>query len=129
MRVGSRNPLLLAGGAVGLIAAAGAPVALRGVAGGRWDVSRSATGQGATRLCVADPAALAQFEHRGQACTRVLLSDEPGKAVIHYTCAAGDFGRTTITVITPRTLRLKAQGIRRGEPFDSTLHARRTAPC
>lgn len=123
-----RKSLVLGGVAVAAMAMA-APSVLRGVEGGRWEVSRSATGQGASRLCVAEVAALAQFEHRGQPCTRLVLSDKGSETVIHYTCPAGDFGRTTMTVITPRSLRLHTQGIHHGEPFNYTLHARRTGDC
>ena len=118
---------LLIAGALALGGAA--PVALKGIAGGNWEVSRSANGHGATRLCVADPAMLAQFEHRGEACTRVVLSDRAGEMVVHYTCAGGDFGRTRLSVITPRSLRLDTQGISRGLPFSYQLHARRAADC
>ena len=110
-------------------AAAAVPAALRGVAPGRWEVSRSATGASPVRLCVTDVAVLAQFEHRAEACTRVVLSEKAGEVIIHYTCPAGDFGRTKMTILTPRSLRLSSQGIRRGEPFDYTLHARRTGSC
>lgn len=108
--------------------AASAPL-LNSVAGGLWEVSRSADGAGAVRQCVADPAALAQWEHRGSACTRVILSARGAESVIHYTCPAGDFGRSKITVITPRTLRIETQGIHRGEPFFYNLHARRAGNC
>jgi hypothetical protein len=112
------------------VALAAAPAALRGVAGGQWQVSRSATGAGAVRICVADPAALSQWEHRGAPCTRVVLSDKPGELVIHYTCPpAGDFGRSKISVVTPRSLRLETTGIHRGEPFQYNLYARRTGNC
>lgn len=120
--------LILAAVAIA-VAASAAPVALGGVAGGQWEVSRSATGAGASRVCVADPTMLAQFEHRGEPCTRVVLSDRSGEAVVHYTCPAGDFGRTRMTVLTPRSLRLETQGIHRGEPFFYRLHARRTGNC
>ncbi|MFC7536870.1 DUF3617 domain-containing protein [Sphingomonas sp. GCM10030256] len=112
-----------------VLIAAGAPLALRGVEGGRWEISRSASGAGASRLCVADVTALAQYEHRGQACTRMVLSDKGDETVIHYTCPAGDFGRTSITVITPRSLRLKTHGIHGRGPFDYTLYARRVGNC
>ena len=127
MRNSMRLTGLLAVGAVALVAAA--PVALQDVAGGRWEVSRSANGHGATRVCVPDPAMLAQFEHRGGACTRVILSDRAGETVIHYTCQGGDFGRTKVTVITPRSLRLETQGISNGLPFSYQLHARRVGNC
>ena len=131
MRLVLRKSLLFVAVAaiVAVSAAAAVPSALRGVAAGRWDLSRSATGENPVRLCVSEIASLAQFEHRGQACTRVVLSDKPGEVVIHYTCPAGDFGRTKMTVLTPRSLRLNTQGIRGGEPFDYTLHARRAGNC
>jgi hypothetical protein len=117
------------GGLIAISANAAPPPALTAVAGGLWEVSRSATGDHAVRQCVADPSALAQWEHRGSACTRVVLSDQPGKLVIHYTCPAGDFGRSTLAVITPRTLRIQTQGIHRGDPFFYDLHARRVGAC
>ena len=110
-------------------ASAAAPVALKGIAGGQWEVSRSANGSGGVRTCVPDPVALAQWEHRGGACTRVVLSDRAREVLIHYTCPAGDFGRSRLSVITPRTLRIETQGIHSGEPFFYNLHARRVGNC
>ena len=118
-----------AGTAAGALLAAAAPLALRGVEPGQWQVSRSATGQGAVGVCLRDVVALAQFEHRGQACSRTILSDKPGETVVQYSCAAGDFGRTEMTVITPRALRLQTQGIHNGVPFAYQLHARRIGDC
>jgi hypothetical protein len=127
------KPLLALSAAIGGASAAAAlaapPAALRSISGGVWEVSRSATGNGAVRECVAEPAALSQWEHRGMACTRVILSDKPGELLIHYTCPAGDFGRAKMTVITPRTLRIETQGIHSGEPFFYNLHARRVGDC
>lgn len=120
---------LPAGVAASAAAMAAAPEALRAISGGMWEVSRSATGDGAVRQCVGAPAALAQWQHRGRACTRVILADKPGETLIHYTCPAGDFGRSRITVITPRTLRIETQGISDGEPFSYNLHARRIGNC
>ena len=112
-----------------LLTAAAAPVALNGVGGGLWEVSRSATGRDPVRQCVADPVVLAQFEHRGSPCTRVVLSDRAGEMVVHYTCPAGEFGRTKLTVLTPRSLRIETQGIHGGLPFSYQLHARRVGNC
>ncbi len=106
-----------------------APAVLPGVAPGLWEVSRSATGGGAVRQCVPDLAALAQWEHRGGACTRVVLSRSASEVVIHYTCPAGDFGRSRMTVVTPRSLRMETQGIHGGEPFEYKLYARRVGNC
>lgn len=97
--------------------------------GGLWDVSRSATGAGAERICVPQASALAQWEHRRAPCTRVVISSTASEAVIHYTCPAGDFGHSKMKVITPRTLRIETQGISGGYPFNYVLHARRAGDC
>ena len=100
-----------------------------GGAGGLWEVSRSATGAAAERICVPQASVLAQWEHRRGQCTRVVISSTASEAVIHYTCPAGDFGHSKFKVITPRTLRIETQGISGGFPFNYVLHARRIGDC
>ena len=114
--------------AILLVAAAG-PRALAPAAGGLWEVSQSATGHDATRVCVASPEVLAQFEHRQGRCTRVVIRDSGSDAEIHYTCSDGGFGRSEVTLITPRSLRIDTQGISGGLPFHYQLHARRVGDC
>jgi len=110
------------------VAAAG-PRALGPASGGVWQVARSAKGAPEQALCVAEPILLGQWEHRGGQCRRVILSDRGDKAVIDYTCADGGFGRSEITLLTPRTLRIATQGISAGAPFNYVLHARRVGNC
>lgn len=112
-----------------LVVAASVPRALAPAAGGLWDISRDASGRNSQRMCVASPDALAQYEHRGKQCTRMVVSDRGTQAVIHYTCADGGFGRSDVTLITPRTLRIETQGISGGLPFHYQLHARRVGNC
>lgn len=97
--------------------------------GGLWEVSRSATGANAERVCVPQATVLAQWEHRRAQCTRVVVSSSPTGAVIHYTCPGGGFGHSRIRVLTPRTLRIETQGISEGYPFNYVLHARRAGAC
>jgi len=126
------NHILKLGAALGvclLSVAAGSPRALGPASGGLWQVARSAKGAPEQALCVADPVVLAQFEHRGGQCSRVILSDRGDKAVIDYTCTDGGFGRSEITLLTPRTLRIATQGISAGAPFNYVLHARRVGNC
>lgn len=117
-------------GALLLAAAASAavvPPALHGP--GLWEVSRSASGEKAERRCLADPALLAQWEHKGQHCTRMVISSGTSRAEIHYTCTGGDFGTSRVSVLTPRSVRIHTQGIAKGAPFAYTLHARRIGNC
>ncbi len=109
---------------------AAAPRALAPAAGGLWEIGRSAQGSGARPICLPDPLMLSQWEHRGGRCTRMIISDEGNKTIIHYTCADGGFGRSEMTLVTPRTLRIATQGITRGDgPFNYVLHARRVGNC
>ena len=114
---------------VSVAAAATVPLALAPSSGGLWEVSRSATGHNPTRICVATPDLLAQFEHRQQRCTRTVVSDSGNETVITYNCPNGGFGQSKMTLITPRTLRIDTQGISDNLPFHYKLHARRIGDC
>lgn len=111
------------------IAAGAIPRALAPAAGGLWEVSKSATGHGATRVCVPSPDLLAQFEHRQGRCTRTVVKDSGSSAQIRYTCADGGFGQSDVTLITPRSLTIDTQGISGGLPFHYKLYARRMGEC
>jgi hypothetical protein len=123
--------LVAAAGASAVLAlgAAQRPAALAQTSGGLWEVSGLPGARVLPRLCVADPAALAQFEHRGKLCTRLVISDSPPATVIHYTCAGGGFGRSKMTVITPRSIRIETQGISDDLPFNYVVQARRVGEC
>jgi len=110
------------------LAAATLPPTIAG-SGGLWELSRSATGTNPERRCVPQAAVLAQWEHRGARCTRVVISATATEAVIHYTCTGRGFGQSRLKVITPRTLRIETQGISGGFPFNYVLHARRVGNC
>ena len=67
---------------------------------------------------------LGQWEHRGDALhARRSCPTSGNKTVINYTCADGGFGRSEMTLLTPRSLRVDTQGISGGLPFDYV------APC
>jgi hypothetical protein len=119
---------MVAMAAAGLVAAT-VPRALAPAAGGMWEVSQSATGHNPTRLCVPSPDVLAQFEHRGGRCTRVVIKDSGTNAEIHYTCADGGFGRSDLKLVTPRSLTIDTQGISGGLPFHYKLYARHMGDC
>ena len=105
------------------------PAALAETSGGLWEISGAPGGKGLQRLCVADTAVLAQFEHRTQMCTRLVISDTPPSALIHYTCASGGFGRSKMTLMTPRSIRIETQGISDNLPFNYVIQARRVGDC
>ncbi|HET9458805.1 MAG TPA: DUF3617 family protein [Sphingomicrobium sp.] len=112
------------GGALG---AAASPSILAGVEPGLWEISRA--GAATQKICIADPAQLAQFEHRGARCKREVVRESGSTAVVNYTCPDGGFGHTTMTVITPRSLRIETQGIADSAPFKYKIQARLAGNC
>jgi hypothetical protein len=121
----SRLAVNLAG--AGALIAAAPPSVLSQAEGGLWEVDRS--GAQPVRLCVPNPATLAQFEHRNGRCTRSVIREAGTDATIHYSCAGGGFGQSKLTVITPRSLRIETQGISGNSPFKYVLQARRVGNC
>jgi hypothetical protein len=113
----------------GGLGAASLPRALAPAAGGLWEVSTSATGHNPTKLCVASPDVLAQFEHRNGRCTRNVIRDSGTNTEISYTCSDGGFGRSAVTLVTPRSMTIDTQGISGGLPFHYKLYARRMGDC
>lgn len=127
----TRSSAIAAASAVLLLGltAADRPSILSKATSGLWELSR---GNGVPRLsrqCIADPALLAQIEHARVNCTRVIIRDLPTSAEIHYTCPGGGFGRTTISMFTPRSFRIETQGISRSAPFNYVVQARRVGNC
>ncbi len=119
-------------GALALTSAAlvaAAPRALAPANGGLWQIAFSAKDPPRASICVADPIMLAQWEHRGGRCSQTILSDKGDRVVISYTCADGGFGRSEMSLLTPRTIRIATQGISAGGPFNYVLHARRAGNC
>ena len=109
--------------------AAQRPAALAPTAPGLWEIAGLPGARAPARECVSDVVALAQFEHRAKSCTRNVVSDGPSTAVIQYTCAGSEYGRSKLTVITPRSLRIETQGISDNLPFAYVLQARRIGDC
>jgi len=109
------------------LAGAAAPAVLSNAEPGLWEVSRP--GAQPSRICIADPLALAQLEHLKGRCSRNVLREAGSTATVHYTCTGGGFGHSSLTVITPRSLRVETQGIADNAPFKYTFQARRVGNC
>jgi len=122
--------VLICGGAALLLAlgAARRPAMFAGLERGLWEVT-GAPGSAPQRICLAEPLVLAQFEHRLDTCERDIVRDTRSVAEIHYRCSSRGFGRSTITALTPRSVRIETQGISGGVPFNYVLQARRVRGC
>jgi hypothetical protein len=105
------------------------PAALANAPAGLWEIAGLPGSKAPRRECVRDVAVLAQYEHRGRSCSRTIVSDRGNIAVIDYDCGAGGFGRSKLTAITPRSLKIETQGISDQLPFNYVLQARRVGEC
>ena len=104
--------LILAAPAAALVLAAAPPGRRRWpqVSGGMWEVSGIPKSKPPLRECIADSMMLAQIEHRAKKCSRTVISDGELQTVIEYKCGGGGFGRSKVTVITPRSLQHRDPG-------------------
>ncbi len=106
-----------------------APTALSSLQLGQWEI-RSRVDPSVNRtVCLGDPRALIQLRHSGAQCKRYVISNDPRATTVHYSCAAGGHGQTTIRVETPRLIQLESQGVANRAPFSFTAEGRRIGTC
>lgn len=130
MRLAKILALAAAGGVTALVlGAATYPVALSQTAPGLWEVSGVPGMKAPVRQCFSDVLALAQFEHRKQNCALRVIRDGASVTTVDYNCPDGGFGRSEISPVTPRSLRIDTQGISDGLPFHYVAQARRVGEC
>ena len=129
MQDGQMIAALGAGVAALALLAAAQPSALAQTSPGLWEINGLPNAAAPIRQCVANTALLARYEHVGQACKQVVISDTETTTVIEYTCSNGGFGRTKMTLLTPRSLRIETQGISSNYPFNYVFQARRVGEC
>ncbi len=96
---------------------------------GQWQLTDTDSDAGRS-LCVRDPRVLLQLGHPGTTqCSRFVVSQSPRELTVHYTCPGAGHGRTTVGLVTPRSIKLETQGIAGGLPFQQNYAARRTGDC
>src|SRR5437868_15390196 len=107
MTMGARLLRIAAGvGTALVLAGAAGPAFLTQVQGGLWEVSGAPESKAPVRMCVADVASLARFEHRGRNCTAKILKSSENSTWIDYSCGFAGFGHSEVHMLTPRSLRI-----------------------
>jgi hypothetical protein len=81
------------------------------------------------KVCFANPNSFIQIAHGPAPCEQFIVSQDNRQATIVYTCTGHGKGRTTVTVETPRLVRIETQGVLDGSPFEQEYEARRTGTC
>lgn len=110
-----------------------APVALRALEPGEWELRGRGEEAETRRLCVTDLRQLLQLRHhpvQGQAlCRSFTISDSPQAITVTYDCAAAGNGRTDLRVETARLVQIRSQGVADGAPFAFAAEGRRIGAC
>lgn len=120
--------VMLVAGLSGASAAQGpaALTALKGVETGQWQLK---DGDGARKLCLSNPSELIQLRHPGAQCSHFVVENSKETATVHYTCPGHGYGRTTISVETPRLIHVDTQGVIDGSPFAEDYEGRKLGAC
>ncbi|HEY0013007.1 MAG TPA: hypothetical protein VGB79_09165 [Allosphingosinicella sp.] len=95
---------------------------------GLWELRNLGGRERFAPVCLGDPAALVQLQHRRTACTRAVVARARDTLEVRYNCPAA-FGQTTIRVEGPRLARIESEGVDNGIPFGFRLEARRVGRC
>ena len=96
---------------------------------GKWTLTSHDAEFAARSVCIGDPKVLLQIRQPLLTCTRFVVTNDPRRAVVSYSCQGSGNGLTTVRVETPRLAQIETQGIVRGTPFDLAIEARRTGDC
>jgi len=125
----NRTGLALLAIGVLALAAAAQPSVFTQAQAGMWEISGVPGAKAPLKQCIANVAALGEFEHRGKSCSVKVISTTATSTVVEYSCGAAGFGRSQVDAITPRSLRIDTQGISNQLPFSYVLQARRIGDC
>jgi len=98
------------------------------IEGGRWELRTRDTPE-VERLCVQDGRRLIQLRHPQQQCERFVVADEPNDVTVQYTCRGRGYGRTHIRRESESSVRIEAQGIAEGLPFNFVAEGKRVGDC
>ncbi|MDG2535442.1 hypothetical protein P6144_17405 [Sphingomonas sp. HITSZ_GF] len=81
------------------------------------------------KICFTAPVNFIQIAHGNGPCDQFVISQDQHAATVSYSCDGHGKGRTTITVETPRLVKIETQGVLDGSPFEQEYEARRTGAC
>lgn len=98
------------------------------IEGGWWEL-RNRENAAVERLCMRDGRRLIQLRHPQQQCERFVVADEPNDVTVQYTCRGRGYGRTHIRRESEGSVRIEAQGIAEGLPFNFVAEGKRIGEC
>lgn len=106
-----------------------APVALRALEPGEWELRGRGDDAETRKLCVTDLRQLLQVRHGRALCHSFTVADSPSAVSVTYDCAAAGTGRTDLRIETARLVQIRSQGVADGAPFAFAAEGRRLGAC
>lgn len=94
---------------------------------GQWLLKERLGGE--RRICFTAPINFIQIGHGNAPCDQFVIAQDQRSATVGYSCTGHGKGRTTVTVETPRLVRIETQGVLDGSPFEQEYEARRVGAC
>ncbi len=115
--------LLMVGGGSAVAHRSGSQSVLAQIERGQWLLKERLGTE--RKICFANPNSFVQIAHGPAPCEQFVVSQDTRQATIVYTCTGHGKGRTTVTVETPRLVRIETQGVLDGAPFELEYEGRR----
>ncbi len=115
--------LVLVGGGPAVAHRSGNQSVLTQIERGQWLLKERLGNE--RKVCFANPNSFVQIAHGPAPCEQFIVSQDTRQATIVYTCNGHGKGRTTVTVETPRLVRIETQGVLDGSPFELEYEGRR----
>jgi hypothetical protein len=102
---------------------------LASLAPGEWELHEIGQRDSARLVCLRNPQRLVHMDFPLRACRRSLVAQDGRTATVRFICPGLGNGVTRLSVESGSIVRLQAQGLARGAPFDHDIEARRIGPC
>ncbi|HWU96517.1 MAG TPA: hypothetical protein VN029_13040 [Sphingomonas sp.] len=115
--------LFLVGGGAAVAHRSGTQSVLTQIERGQWLLKERLGTE--RKVCFTNPNSFIQIAHGPGPCEQFVISQDAHQATIGYTCTGHGKGRTTVTVETPRLVRIETQGVLDGAPFEQEYEGRR----
>jgi hypothetical protein len=94
---------------------------------GQWQLKERLGSE--RKICFTAPVSFIQIAHGSTPCEQFVISQDQRAVTVRYTCTGRGQGRTTVTVETPRLVKIETQGVLDGAPFEQEYEARRVGAC
>lgn len=119
--------ILVAGGGAAVAHRSSTQAVLGQIERGQWLLKEVRGDE--RKICFTAPVNFIQIGHGNAPCDQFVIAQDQHSATVGYMCTGHGKGRTTVTVETPRLVKIETQGVADGAPFELEYEARRVGAC